>query len=61
MTTSRDAAGVHEKLRVLLEKVKKGFEGHPLTETDRAIIAFQLEILERTNARLLKKAAKVDA
>jgi hypothetical protein len=47
---------VHAKVLAQIEDIKKRFESYPLTETDRTIIGFQLDIVERANDRLLKKA-----
>jgi hypothetical protein len=46
----------HEKIAALINDIKKRFEAYPLTEADRTIIAFQLEIMQRANDRLVKKA-----
>jgi hypothetical protein len=57
----RDPEIVHAKIRTDIESIKKRFENYPLSEADRTIIAFQLDIVGRANDRLLKKVAKVDA
>jgi hypothetical protein len=51
---------VHAKIRGQLEDIKKRFENYPLTEADRTIVAFQLDIVARANDRLLKKVSKTD-
>jgi hypothetical protein len=51
----------HEKIGALIEDIKRRFEAYPMTEADRTIVSFQLDIVGRANDRLVKKAAKVDA